>query len=163
MQQLLFWASCQFQVPTIFYLWTAECVLKQYQFKHWCTRTILVPRVCRFLATGRLQIKPSGSGDENAHVPTPRYGQYLTYAHNHISRKRGNHGQLFCPYWGRISPVEKARVFLLSANVMFPAMFWHAGPTTSNVKWTWRILFASSVTEETSSRYNVLSVEYFFD
>ena len=45
----------------------------------------------------------------------------------------------------------------------FPAMFWHAGPTTSNVKWTWWVLFVSSATEETSSRYNVLSVEYFFD
>ena len=53
---------------------------------HWSTRTILVPRARRFLATGRLQIKPSGSGDENAHVPTPRYGQYLTHAHNHITR-----------------------------------------------------------------------------
>ena len=27
--------------------------------------TILVPRALRFLLTGRLQIKPSGSGDEN--------------------------------------------------------------------------------------------------
>ena len=32
-QQLLCWASCQL-FPTIFYLWTTECVLKQYQFKH---------------------------------------------------------------------------------------------------------------------------------
>ena len=38
------------------------------------------------LATGRLQIKPTGSGDENTHVPTPRYGQYLTHAYNHITR-----------------------------------------------------------------------------
>ena len=30
-----------------------------------CQNTILVPRVLRFLVTGRLQIKPSGSGDEN--------------------------------------------------------------------------------------------------
>ena len=42
-------------------------------------------------------------------------------------------------------------------------MFWHAGPTTSNVKWTWRVMFAYSATEETSFRYNVLNIEYFFD
>ena len=38
-----------------------------------------------------------------AHVPTPRYGQYLTHAHNHITHGSGSHGQLhgqlFRPYW----------------------------------------------------------------
>ena len=51
----------------------------------------------------------------------------------------------------------------IQTNVMVPAMFWHAGPTTSNDKWTWWVLFAFTATEGTSSRYNVLSVEYFFD
>ena len=31
---------------------------------------ILVPRARRFLVTGRLHIKPSGSGDENGTLPT---------------------------------------------------------------------------------------------
>ena len=54
-------------------------------------------------------------------------------------------------------------IFFCPRMWWFPAMFWHAGTTTSNVKWTWWVLFASSATEETSSRHNVLSVEYFFD
>ena len=52
---------------------------------------------------------------------------------------------------------------LLSVNAMVFGNALPRWPPTSNVKWTWRLLFSSSATAATSSRYKVLSVEYFFD
>ena len=44
----------------------------------------LKPFSSPFWSRGRLQIKPSGSGDENA--LKPQYGHYLTHARNHITQ-----------------------------------------------------------------------------
>ena len=42
---------------------------------------MLITDFCPSPLHSRLQMKPSGSGDENA----PRHDQYLTHAHNHIT------------------------------------------------------------------------------
>ena len=58
-----------------------------------------------------------------AHVPTPRYGQYLTHARvQPYLLGSGSHGQLFRPYWGSSTWHSRRVNIMIRGTRVYPSL-----------------------------------------
>ena len=74
----------------------------------------------------------SGKLSTEVHVPTPRYGQYLTHAHNHIPPGSGSYEQLFRPYWGSSAWHSRHVNKRGNPRIKDPLLYWNPAPWIRN-------------------------------